>query len=60
MNTHVKYICFKHKKIKSFLYTLSPDIKLALIASMPKAFSTHRLARERRQLKTHSPVQEAL
>ena len=44
MNAHVnKYPCFK-----SFLHTLSPDILLAPMTSMPKVFSTHRLAREGR------------
>ena len=46
MDTHVKYPCFKSKNIQSFLHTLSLDILLAPMASVPKAFSTHRLARE--------------
>ena len=36
-----KYPCFN-------LHTLSPDILLAPMASVPKAFSTHRLAQEGR------------
>ena len=49
MNTHVKKSpWFKSKNIQSFLHTLSPDILLAPITSMPKAFSTDRLSRERR------------
>ena len=52
MNNHVKNPhALEHSVFSA--YTFSPPTPYSQYA---KAFSTHRLARERRYLKTHSPV----